>query len=238
MHHREENSLEDASSTMPYQRDRFDHWLRYACRFQLIGLLDLVKYLRRSRSPRLIFRCLRGEAAFWLTALALLTVNAPATLAVLVLPVIVVRLLMMAGNWGQHAFICPTDPANPYRNSLTCINTRYNRRCFNDGYHISHHLDARRHWTEHPAEFETNLARYGREDAVVLRNLDFFQVWLCLMLRRWQVLARAFVHLPNAPHRSEAQVVAFLKERLAPFESRVPARSSDSDRRAVPRVAL
>jgi fatty acid desaturase len=219
MHHREGNSLGDASSTMKYRRDRFDHWLRYAGRFQLIGLLDLVRYLRRQGSPRLVFRLVRGEAIFWLALIGLATVNASATLVVFVAPVLIVRFLMMAGNWGQHAFICPSDWSNSYRNSLTCINTRYNRRCFNDGYHISHHLDARRHWTEHPGELEANLDRYGAEDAIVLDGLDFFQVWVCLMLRRWDALARAFVHLPGAPRRTDAQVIALLKERLAPFDS-------------------
>jgi fatty acid desaturase len=219
MHHREGNGRDDASSTMKYRRDRFDHWLRYLCRFQVIGLIDLFRYLRGLRSRKLIVKLVRGEGIFWLSMIALSFVNAPATLAVFVLPVVLVRLLMMIGNWGQHAFVSPADSSNPYRNSITCINTRYNRRCFNDGYHIHHHVDARCHWTEYPAELEANLERYGAEDAVVFQGIDFFGVWLCLMLRRWEVLARAFVHLPTAPRRTDAEVVALLKERLAAIQA-------------------
>jgi fatty acid desaturase len=219
MHHREGNSLRDASSTMKYRRDRFDHWLRYVSRFELVGFVDVVRYLRRLRSRHLMIRFVKGEAAFCLTAILLATVSVRATLVVFVIPFFVARLLMMTGNWAQHAFVCPIDPGNPYRNSITCINTRYNRRCFNDGYHINHHVAARRHWTEYPAEFEANLGRYGAEDAIVFRGVDYFGVWVCLMLHRWETLARAFVHLPNAPVRNDSEVIALLQRRLAPFNS-------------------
>ena len=44
-----------------------------------------------------------------------------------------IRTLMMIGNWGQHAFVCPEQPDNAYRASIVCVNTRYNhRRCFNE----------------------------------------------------------------------------------------------------------
>jgi hypothetical protein len=58
---------------------------------------------------------------------------------------------------------------------------------------------------------------YGKHDAVVFEGVDFFTVWLYLMFRRWDALARAFVRLPGAPARSDAQVVALLNERLQPI---------------------
>jgi fatty acid desaturase len=218
MHHREGNLLSDASSTMTYQRDRFDHWLRYVGRFLVVGIFDLLGYFRRRQNGRLSARLLRGEIAFWLVVLVLLLLNPRATVAVFVVPVLVVRVLMMIGNWGQHSFVCPRDPSNPFRSSITCINTRYNRRCFNDGYHIHHHIQPAMHWTEYPAELEANLARYGAEDAIVFDGIDFFGVWLCLMMRRWRVLVRAFVHLPSAPIRTEAEIVALFRVRLSPID--------------------
>jgi len=160
-----------------------------------------------------------GELAFWRVVAGLAVLNFEATVVVFLVPVLAIRALMMAGNWAQHAFIDPGDPANDYRNSITCItciNCRYNRRCFNDGYHIVHHLRPTQHWTELPADFETRREVYGKNDAVVLDEIDFFTVWLALMLRRWNTLARAFVRLPGAPPRSDDQVVAFLKERVQP----------------------
>jgi hypothetical protein len=123
---------------------------------------------------------------------------------------------MMMGNWAQHAFVDPNDSANSYRNSISCINTRYNRRCFNDGYHILHHIKPRAHWTEHPVEFEKNIAEYGKNDAIVFDGIDYFPIWLNMMLGRWGYLADHFVRLPGAPERSKDDVIAFLKSRVQP----------------------
>ena len=105
---------------------------------------------------------------------------------------------MMAGNWGQHAFIDANDPANNYRNSITLINTIYNRRCFNDGYHIGHHLRPHMHWTEMPNDFLRNKDKYAENKAIVFEGMDFQMVWFWLMLKRYDVLADRFVNINNA----------------------------------------
>jgi len=217
MHHVEGNRPGDLSSTERFQRDRLGHWLRYWGRFMTIGLVELTGYLRRKGKDRLLRRVLLGEGLYWLVVLTLLWVNPRATLVVFLLPYLVMRTLMMAGNWAQHAFLSPESPGSPMGSSITCVGTRYNRRCFNDGYHALHHAAPRCHWTEHPVEFERNLPEYGRSDAIVLEGVDFFQVWLFLMAGRWDRLARAFVRLPGAPERTDAEVVAFLQARVKPI---------------------
>ena len=217
MHHAEENLEPDLSSTMRFQRDRFTHWLQYWGRFLSIGLVDLSRYMRERGRGRLLRRLVVGEGVYWTIVIGLSIVRPAAALVVFVVPLVLIRTLMMMGNWGQHAFISRASPDNAYLASITCINSRYNRRCFNDGYHIGHHLKARAHWTELPVEFEQNLAEYGRQDAIVFEGLDFFLVWLLLMTGRWSRLARAFVHLPGAPERSEGEIIAFLKERVQPI---------------------
>lgn len=214
MHHPENNLPDDLSSTMRYQRDRFTHWLHYYLSFLTVGFVDLARYHWKKQNTKLFWRVMRGELAFWLVAWALAFVNLRWTLCVLVGPVVFVRTLMMAGNWAQHAFVDAADPGNAYKNSITCINTRYNRRCFNDGYHILHHIRPRTHFSEYPVEFEANRETYGREDAIVFEGIDFFQVWLLLMVGAWSSLARRFVRLPGAPERSDAEVIALLKSRV------------------------
>ncbi|HEV8246290.1 MAG TPA: fatty acid desaturase, partial [Polyangiaceae bacterium] len=228
MHHREENLGDDLSSTMRFRRDRFDHWLRYWGRFQLFCLLELSRYFSRRRQHKLLSRLLWGEGLYWLLMAALLLWKPGATLVVFLVPLWVIRTLMMMGNWAQHSFVGADHPEDPYRASITCINTRYNRRCFNDGYHILHHIKPRCHWTEHPIEFERSLDEYGRHDAIVFDGLDYFQVWLCLMTRRWSTLARHFVLLPTAPARTRAEVIAFLQERVSPVPLRLASPSSDA----------
>jgi len=217
MHHVEENRPGDLSSTERFQRDRIGQWLRYWGRFMTVGLFDLVRYFAKNGRRRLLRRVILGEATYWIAMAVLLRVNPKATFVVFLLPYLVMRTLMMAGNWAQHAFICPEQPGHPLRASITCVGTRYNRRCFNDGYHALHHVMPRCHWTEHPAEFERNIEEYGQNDAVVLRGVDFFQVWLLLMSGNWDRLARAFVRLPGAPERTHEEVIAFLRTRVRPI---------------------
>jgi fatty acid desaturase len=212
MHHLENNLAGDLSTTMPFKRDSFVDFLRYFLRFFFFGLIELSLYFGRKKRRSLMVRCIVGELSFFALCAVLWTVNARATLAVFVLPFVVVRFAMMAGNWGQHAFVDQATPENNYRNSITCINATYNRRCFNDGYHISHHLKATRHWTEHPREFTDNLATYARERAIVFEGIDFFGVWLCLMLKRYDWLARRLVPLGETPLSTE-EAVAMMRSR-------------------------
>jgi len=218
MHHPENNMHDDLSSTLKYQRDSVISWLRYFFRFFFFVSFELTWYHVKRGNVRFGLRALIGEYGFWAVVIALgYFVSWPAALAVFVIPVALVRVLMMAGNWGQHAFVHPEDPSNPYLNSITCINTRYNRRCFNDGYHIHHHVKARTHWSELPEELETNKRTYGEQDAIIFEGIDFFQVWLLLMLKQYRFLASRFVQLPGAPERDEDQIIALLKSRMVPI---------------------
>lgn len=221
MHHKEGNLLGDLSTTMPFRRDKFTHWLRYWSRFMTIGLFDLARYHQRAGQTKLLRRLALGEGSFWLAcALLAYFVSWQATLVVFVIPVIIVRTLMMAGNWGQHAFVDPDEPANDFKSSITCINTRYNRRCFNDGYHIIHHLKPSLHYTEMADEFHKNREKYGAQDAIVFEGFDFFEVWFLLMTGQKRKLARAFVRLPGAPERTEEDVLALIERRMVPFPVR------------------
>ena len=120
----------------------------------------------------------------------------------------------MAGNWGQHAFIDATDPANSYKNSLTCINTGYNKLCFNDGYHIGHHLRPSMHWTEMPEEFQKNIEKYKENGAVIFKEIDFFVVWFLLVTKNYKYLASKYVDL-NEQFKSQDEIIAFLKKRVS-----------------------
>jgi len=220
MHHKEGNLLGDLSSTMRFQRDKFSHWLRYWGRFMTIGLAELFSYHAKRGRSKMVRRLAIGEGSFWLVCLLLgAFVSLQATLVVLVIPVVVVRTLMMAGNWGQHAFVDPDEPSNDFKSSITCINSRYNRRCFNDGYHIIHHLKPSLHYTEMADEFDKHRALYGKQDAIVFEGEDFFSVWLWLMLGRKKYLAKKFVRLPGAPVRNEQEIIELFHRRLRPFDA-------------------
>jgi fatty acid desaturase len=219
MHHAENNLADDVSTTLPYRRDSLVDFMRYFLRFFFYGPVELTRYFLTKRRSSLMIQFVTGELVFVAAAAALWPVSWRATLVVLILPLVMVRFGMMAGNWAQHAFIDRASPENNYRNSITCINTTYNRRCFNDGYHIGHHLKATRHWTEMPGELLENAATYDREGAIVFSGLDYFGVWLCLMAKRYDVLAERFVRLGElAPQGPD--IVTLLRSRAQWQESR------------------
>lgn len=217
MHHPENNLAEDLSSTMRFQRDSLIDWLRYVGRFLAFAFVDLARYHSSKKNKKLLKRLFLGTLLFWCVVAVFAWSRPVQTLIVLAFPVVLVRTLMMAGNWGQHAFVDAADPGNPYKNSITCINCRYNTRCFNDGYHIHHHVRPRCHFSDYPAEFVDNIAEYAKNDAIVFDGMDFFGVWRALMLGQWNTLARAFVRLPGAPERSDEEAIAFMKSRVAPI---------------------
>jgi fatty acid desaturase len=212
MHHPENNLEGDLSSTLTYRRDSAVDFLRYFTRFMFIVLFELARYFVRKKRRSLMIRLVAGELIFYVVVVGLLFVDWRATLVVFVLPFLIARFGMMAGNWAQHAFVDQASPANSYRNSITCINSTYNRRCFNDGYHIGHHLKATRHWTEMPGELARNLDEYEAQGAIVFTGIDFFGVWVCLMLRRYDWLARRFVPLGDARPTTD-EIVVMLKSR-------------------------
>jgi fatty acid desaturase len=227
MHHPENNLAEDLSSTMAYTRDSVPDFLRYYARFMITGLSELASYLTKKKRAKLRRKMLSGETAFLVMVALLMFVSWRATLVVFVVPVLVVRFLMMAGNWGQHAFVCADQPESPFRNSITVINCRYNDRCFNDGYHIGHHVKANRHWSEMRTDFEANVADYAKKGAIVFEGIDFFAVWALLMLGRYKSLARRYVAL-DGPRPSDDEIIALLKSRTraivtAPDPSGAPA---------------
>lgn len=212
MHHAENNLEEDESTTMPYQRDSFRGWLHYFGKFLFTGIYHLASYFFRKKRQRLLMRSVRGEILFILFCTVMCFINWPATLIVFIIPFFLYRLVAMMGNWAQHAFIGADDPGNAYKNSITCINTKYNHKCWNDGYHISHHQKQTMHYTEHPGYFLKTIDGYITNEAIVFDGIHFLHVFIWLMRKRYDLLARHFVNIGDRYPDDEA-VIVFLKSR-------------------------
>ena len=217
MHHPENNLKNDLSSTLSYQRDSLVDFSKYLGRFLAMGTLELGIYLYKRRRFKLFRHILYGELAFYSIATGTLFLNLRASVVVFWIPMVVVRIAMMLGNWTQHAFIDSETPQHVYRNSITCIESVYNRRCFNDGHHIGHHLKMNLHWTEMPEDFEANREIYREEKAIVFRKLDYFMIWTLLMTRRFGRLAQYFVDLEPVK-RDRQEIIELLKSRLKPIQ--------------------
>jgi len=213
MHHAENNLEDDESSTMTYRRDSLKGFTHYFGVFLFAGMYHLAAYFFRKKRKRLLYRSVRGEILFILFCVGMCFVNWAATLVVFIIPFFLYRLIAMMGNWAQHSFIDAADPGNPFKNSITCINTPYNHKCWNDGYHISHHQKQTMHWTEHPVFFRKTLQQYEEHEAVVFDGIHFLHVFIWLMGKRYDLLARHFVNI-GGRFGSDEEVIAFLKSRV------------------------
>jgi len=212
MHHIENNLEDDKSSTMAYQRDSFRDFMKYFSSFMYRGLVDLSMYFSHKNREKLMIKTIRGEFLYILMCIGLCIVNWQATLVVFILPLIISRFIMMLGNWTQHSFIDAADPGNHYKNSITCINTNYNKKCWNDGYHISHHIKPTMHWTEHPKHFVEHIQKYAANKAIVFEGIGFLEVFIYLMLKRYDKLEHHFVNIESS-YSSQEEVISLMKYR-------------------------
>ena len=195
MHHTYNNHFKDLSSTMKFQRDSFRDWLRYLGEF-LVVHAPLYK-LFKDTNPKLTTRFFAGEIG-WASFVLYCFVSRPyPTFVVLIFPVLTMRVGMMAGNWGQHAFINPDEPTTNFGHSVNIIDSVYNRRCYNDGYHIMHHLYPSAHYTDLPQLFCSEVKLLAQHDCVVFSHShwDFVSIWFHLMRNDYDTLAKHFVHL-------------------------------------------
>lgn len=212
MHHKENNGPDDLSSTVAYQRDRLSHFAHYWLRFAVFGHMHLGSWLLRRGRTGTFAKFVAGEVLYAGTIAALLYVDPVATLIVFVGPFLLLRFFLMAGNWAQHAFVDADEPMNSYTNSTCLLNARYNRRCYNDGYHIVHHRLPGLHWAEMPGAFKKDIAAYVRNDSIVFDGIENNQqIWWCLMRGDYGFLAD---HLVDLQGRSREEKIAFLKRRV------------------------
>jgi fatty acid desaturase len=219
MHHFEDNMPDDLSSTRAYTRDSFLQFLVYFSRLLFLGLVEVPLYLYRRRRYAMARRALVSELAHLAVMALVMRFDPWFGATVLIAPYVICRFAMMVGNWGQHAFLNDALDNDGISNSITCINSTYNRRCFNDGYHIGHHLKATRHWTDLPVDFQKNQAFYAQKGAIVFEGIDFFLVSLLLWTGQYKRLAKHYVRLDGVA-KSDEEVIDMLRARVRPL--RVP----------------
>jgi hypothetical protein len=121
-HHVEGNGPNDLSSTLRYQRDDLLNFGHYVGRFFFLIWFDLPRYFLRKNKPgyalKAAFFELSNYAAIYLLASR---VSFRATLFTFILPLLMLRVGLMVGNWGQHAFVDEEDPDSDFRSSITLI---------------------------------------------------------------------------------------------------------------------
>ncbi len=212
MHHVENNTKEDSSSTMLYQRDSFRSFLAYFFNFLLLGFKETFEYLYKRKRKKLYTSFTLGEWLYIFFCIGMCFVNLKATLVVFVIPLLFARFVMMLGNWTQHSFIDRLHPDDIYTNSINCINTKYNHVCWNDGYHIIHHLRPGMHYTDMPEEFWKNKDVFAKKNAIVFDGIHYLHIFIYLMTKQYNKLADNLVNI-NGMFESKEQAIQILKDR-------------------------
>lgn len=225
MHHVENNVFnEDLSSTEPYQRDNFGHFVIYYLRYYTHLILLPVYAIRKSYYKLAIVSTL-GSAA-WMGAIVYgCSTNFIFTLWAGIVPGLVTGGALMFGNFSQHIFVHPDIEhmeqnlkSYPYNCalSLQSMNHFENQYAFNDGYHITHHINSRIHWTDMPKHFLDNLETYAENNALIFDGLGFFDIGLHVFMGWWDGLADHYVHL-SKEKKTKEEVIANLKLRCTPI---------------------
>lgn len=213
MHHPEDNGMEDLSSTQPYQRDSGWGLLRYMTIFVIIGIPQLILYFYAKGRKTLGRNVIIGEVSSWMILGVFAYFDWRTTFFVFVIPIMAARFLMMLGNWGQHSFV-DLEGDEKYVLGTTLLETRHNRRCFNNGYHAMHHAHQAKHWSELPDSFEELRAEYGAADAPVFSGVPTFQaITLALVFGRYKWLEERLVTFEGDTRTSEERI-AMLKHRV------------------------
>jgi fatty acid desaturase len=204
---------------MGYTRDSFRAFMSYWLRFMFLGAHDTVVYFFRHKRKKMGRKVTISEIGFMLIATALCFLNLKATLIVLIVPFIFARFVMMLGNWTQHAFIDPYEPENDFASNIICLNTSYNRKCWNDGYHAIHHIRPGVHYTELPVLFKQMLPSFKTNRTFIFEKIHYLHIFTYLMFKRYDKLANYVVNVQES-FSDKNDAIALLKSRTKKFDLR------------------
>jgi fatty acid desaturase len=123
---------------------------------------------------------------------------------------------MMLGNWTQHAFVDPVDPDNDFASNIICLNTSYNHKCWNDGYHAVHHIRPGAHYTELPVIFKQMLPSFKENRTFIFEKIHYLHIFTYLMFKRYDKLASYVVNVESFSDKNDA--IALLKSRTKKFD--------------------
>ena len=217
MHHIENNMPTDTSCTMGYTRDSFRDFMKYWLRFMLLGSCDAFLYLFKRKRKKMYTRLTASELGFLVITTALCFFNFKATLIVFIIPFLFARLVMMIGNWTQHAFIDPDEPDNDLASNIICLNTSYNHKCWNDGYHAIHHVRPGAHYTDIPILFNEMIPAFEKNRTFIFEKIHYLHIFSYLMRKRYDKLTDHLINIGET-FSDKNEVLELLKRRTRKFD--------------------
>ena len=215
IHHKYDNGPGDVTFT--YDIDRRDpaQWLAYLRRFSLYWTgVSIVGYFIENKKWEPARRMATGMLVYY-GLIAVITYMSPwFGFAYLILPHMSVIIYLGAINYIWHTFCDPADPDNPYINSVTILNGHYN--VFNEDFHVTHHHHPQMHWTKMANDYYSHIDKYKANMASVFTDTQEFEMFVWVMMGRYDLLADHFVDLTGT--LSQEEKIALLKYRMQPVK--------------------
>jgi len=229
MHHEANNLFPyDLSATTPYQRDSPLSFLHYTCNFALHTILYLPYYaLQKNRWGLALFSVICTISYFSLVQM-LYNYHPAVFFISFGFSSGFGPLMLMFGNFGQHMFVDPKDPTSNYGLTVNLIASPFNMQTFNDGYHIVHHLSARRHWSEMPLHFIKNIDKFESERSIIFKEINYEEMNMLVYTGQLRKLASKYLVQLRPDPLSVEEAVAMLRERLKPCSPEINGREVNS----------
>jgi fatty acid desaturase len=212
-HHRENAGPLDVYATARYDHANAWHFLVYMVREVMYQQLLVSPYLyfRSKRKPAQMRSMIVGNVLHLALFVLLALYSLPIAVLYMLVPWCASNFLMGVIHWSQHAFYGgQQDPKDFMYNTVTLLEKPVN--ILNEGYHACHHHWENVHWSESPALFERIKPELKASQSLVFRDLSVLDLFLMLMLRRFDALADK---LDWWEPLSQAEKVALLKRRCA-----------------------
>jgi fatty acid desaturase len=213
-HHRENAGPLDVYATARYDHANAWHFIVYMVREVMYQQLLVSPYLyfRSKRKPAQMRSMIVGNLLHLALFALLALYSLPIAVLYMLVPWCASNFLMGVIHWSQHAFYGgQQDPKDFMYNTVTLLEKPVNT--LNEGYHVCHHHWENVHWSESPALFERIKPEMKAAQSLVFRDLSVLDLFLMLMLRRFDALADK---LDWWEPLSQGEKVALLKRRVAP----------------------
>ena len=214
IHHKYDNGPGDVTCTLDLDRSDPLQWFVYLRRFALywsgisiLGYFIKMKQWKPARRMALAMLTYYG-------IIALFMFFSPwFGFAYILLPHMSVIIYLAAINYIWHTFCDPADQDNAFINSVTILDGHYN--VFNEDFHVTHHHHPQMHWTKMADDYYKNVEKYKANMASVFRDTQEFEMFVWLMMGKYDLLASHFVDLTGT--LTQEEIIALLKYRMQPI---------------------
>ncbi|PTU73145.1 fatty acid desaturase [Pseudomonas mangrovi] len=213
-HHRENAGPLDIYATARYDHANAWHFVVYLVREVMYQQLMVSPYLYfRSRGKSVQARSMLTGNLIYFGLFALLAwYSLELAVAYMLVPWCAANFLMGVIHWSQHAFYGgQQDPKDYMYNTVTLLEKPVNM--LNEGYHVCHHHWANVHWSESAELFEKIKPEMAAAGSMVFRDLGVLDLFLLLMLRRFDRLADKLEWWQPLSH---AEKVELIRQRCRP----------------------